>query len=183
MRITSAIAGSLTAALLTGAVLGSVIALRSTTGTTEQVSSCHLTPFDVLGPYYKSGSPRRETIASGGLLLTGILRSWPTCSPIPNAQIELWEADENGTYPDTHRGYILTDDKGRYRVDIAPPGRYEQRPEHIHIRIQAAKHLTLVTQLYPDTAKTSLIFDLTLLSDEGEPPAGFTPSEPSRPLR
>ena len=182
MRITSVIVGSLTAAIITGTAFGSILALSSTS-TKEQIASCTLTPFDVLGPYYTPGSPKREVIGGGGLILTGTLRSWPTCSPIPNAQIEFWEADEKGTYPDTHRGYVVTDNKGMYRVNIAFPGRYEQRPEHTHIRIQADNHLTLVTQLYPDASNSSLTFDVTLLSDGAEIPIGFTPNEPSRPLR
>jgi protocatechuate 3,4-dioxygenase beta subunit len=46
------------------------------------------------------------------------------------------------------RASLTTDAGGRYRFQTIVPGEYPGRPRHIHYRVSAKGHATLVTQLY-----------------------------------
>lgn len=109
-----------------------------------------------------------------------------TRKPVPNATIDIWQADHAGRYdnddpshppkPDvfTHRARILTDEQGRYEYETIHPGAYRigpqtWRPPHIHDLVRVPGYRTLITQLYfrgdphqNDDAfiKPSLIIDL-----------------------
>lgn len=89
--------------------------------------------------------------------------------PIPNALIEIWQANAAGRYmhkvdqhpapldPNFHgAGRVLTDDEGQYRFTTIRPGAYPWgnhynawRPAHIHFSICGINFLQrLVTQMY-----------------------------------
>jgi protocatechuate 3,4-dioxygenase beta subunit len=97
-----------------------------------------------------------------GYLLTGRVLSTPRCRPIARARVELWLANDRGRYDAAHRATIYTDRFGRYRVQTSKPPSYGGRPPHIHLRVTAAGHHTLVTQHYPKRAATRGVFDLVL---------------------
>ncbi|MBI5258571.1 MAG: protocatechuate 3,4-dioxygenase [Burkholderiales bacterium] len=85
--------------------------------------------------------------------------------PVPNADIEVWQANAAGRYThpaddnaqpiDPHfDGYarIRSDADGRYRLKTIKPGAYPaapgwMRPPHIHFDIRG-RHSRLVTQMY-----------------------------------
>jgi len=107
------------------------------------------------GPYFTPRSPRRRVLRTRGmkgtpLLLTGRVLT-TRCRPIPNAQLDFWQADGNGVYD--NRGYRLrghqrTDSLGRYRLETVVPGLYSGRTRHIHVKAQAPRRPVLTTQLY-----------------------------------
>lgn len=82
--------------------------------------------------------------------------------PVPNAKIEIWHCDDEGTYHPTGngdiskyrdnqvalRGYVISDDKGQYAFQSIVPGLYYGRRRHIHYKISAKKFKTLTTQSY-----------------------------------
>jgi protocatechuate 3,4-dioxygenase beta subunit len=81
--------------------------------------------------------------------------------PISRARIELWQADAAGKYhPNASgrasefapeeiglRGYVWTDEKGRYEFTSIYPGYYEGRARHIHARVSAYGHQDVFTQI------------------------------------
>jgi len=110
-----------------------------------------------------SGEPLGERIIVSGRVLDEDAR------PVPNALIEVWQANAAGRYlhkEDQHDapldanftgcGRALTDGRGRYRFLTIKPGAYPWRnhpnawrPMHIHFSVFGAGLLTrLVTQMY-----------------------------------
>jgi protocatechuate 3,4-dioxygenase beta subunit len=118
------------------------------------------------GPYFYPNAPVRTdgVISPAGaegtpLTVTGTVRD-TSGNIIPNAKIEIWQADPNGVYSDfengrrvrnpgyEYRGAVLSGDAGNYRFDSLLPGSYGGRPKHIHIKITAEGYSPLTTQLY-----------------------------------
>jgi len=110
-----------------------------------------------------SGEPIGERIIISGRVLDD------SGHPVPNALIEVWQANAAGRYAhrvDQHAapldpnftgcGRMLTDAEGRYRLTTIKPGAYPWqnhpnawRPAHIHFSLFGAGLLSrLVTQMY-----------------------------------
>jgi protocatechuate 3,4-dioxygenase beta subunit len=126
-----------------------------------QTTQCPPTPADSLGPFYKPDAPVRSSVGKG-YVLSGTVRSSKDCSPIPNARVELWLAGPDTEYDDEHRATIIAGSKGEYRFESNFPPPYMGRPSHIHIKVSAEGHRTLVTQHYPVKGKSEADFDLVL---------------------
>lgn len=125
---------------------------------------CRATSRDALGPFYKTGAPFQSELcasASGGgrnLVVTGRVLGMPDCTPLTDALVEVWQADERGEYSQVGakrddarcllRASMRTDAGGRYRYTTIQPGEYPGRPSHIHYRVSSERYATLVTQLY-----------------------------------
>jgi len=133
------------------------------------------------GPYYKSGSPNRQSLIEKGIvgekiMVTGFVFDGD-CNPISNAWIDFWQTDGNGNYDNQGyrlRGYQYTNNEGRYVLETVMPAQYSSRPPHIHLKLQAKKDGPILTsQLYfPRQSKntTDTIFNSSLLvsmSDDG----------------
>lgn len=122
---------------------------------------CPPTRPDSLGPFYQPEAPVRDAVGSG-FELTGRVRRATTCAPVPGARIEVWLAGPDGRYDDAHRATLFADPSGAYRFQSDFPPDYGSRPAHIHLRVTAQGHTTLVTQFYPGKGAQSGIFDLIL---------------------
>lgn len=132
---------------------------------------CTSTPPDQLGPFYVPDAPVRNSIGAGHLL-RGVVRSVVGCTPIPQAQIEIWQAGPDGNYADDYRATLFADETGAYAFEGPFPPPYANRPPHIHLRVSADGFETLVTQYYPAEGQTEALFDLVLqpsLGLAGEP--------------
>jgi len=114
------------------------------------------------GPYYKADPPQKASLVTEGLagtriVLTGYVLT-RSCAPVAGAKVDVWQADSRGAYDNsgyTLRGYVLTDDMGRYRIETIVPGEYPGRTEHIHVKIWVGGS-ALTTQLYfPGQASNS----------------------------
>ena len=127
------------------------------------------------GPYFKQGSPVRQsllepTTAGEKLVLSGNVLS-TDCEPIPNALLDFWQADGNGVYDNSGyglRGHQFTDEAGRYELTTVVPGLYPGRTEHIHVKVQTPDGTELTTQLFfPDVSgnRSDSIFDERLVID------------------
>ena len=91
---------------------------------------------------------------------TGRVLGMPQCTPLSDALVEVWQADERGDYSQVGakhddprcllRASIRTDTEGHYRYTTVLPGEYPGRPRHIHYRVSRTGYATLVTQLYFD---------------------------------
>ncbi len=117
-----------------------------------------VTPRQTEGPYYTPNTPERmnlrepgmkgTSVALGGLVLTR------SCKPVANAIVDLWHADDAGTYDNTGfrlRGFVKTDAEGRYAFQTIVPGLYPGRTRHYHAKVQTPRAPLLTTQLYfPD---------------------------------
>ncbi len=130
------------------------------------------------GPYYKPGAPLRadgvlfDKAPSPGvpmLVLRGRVCDAVSGEPLAGAEVDLWQADENGAYDNDGfnlRGVVQADASGAYRARTVVPkdysdhdhdpigelframGRHNRRAAHIHVKVRAAGHEPLTTQLF-----------------------------------
>ena len=142
-------------------VLGGMALIAAPTVAAQQ---CRVTPRDALGPFYKPSAPAQAELCASGsggsqkMTVSGRVLGMPDCAPLAGALVEVWQADASGDYtqvgakPDDPgcllRASLRTDAEGRYAFRTVMPGEYPGRPRHIHYRVSAKGHATLVTQLY-----------------------------------
>ncbi|SDA96113.1 Protocatechuate 3,4-dioxygenase beta subunit [Sinorhizobium sp. NFACC03] len=134
-----------------------------------------LTPAQTEGPYFTPQSPEKQDFASdapGGerMTLVGYVLT-KDCQPVAKALIELWHADESGTYDNSGyklRGHQFTDAEGKWWFETIVPGLYPGRTRHYHVKVQRPGGNVLTTQLYfadePDNERDR-IFNADLLLD------------------
>ena len=134
----------------------------------------------VIGPFFVEGAPEYangDDIANGApgrpCLIQGTIRS-AEGEPIPDALIEVWQADDDGLYDVQRddlggpqgRGRLRSDPDGRYRFWTIKPeaygipedgpvgellavgGRGTMRPAHVHFMISAPGHRTVTTHVF-----------------------------------
>lgn len=126
--------------------------------------TCAPTKPDALGPFYVPGAPERERTGRG-LVVSGTVRSTAGCRALQGARIEWWSAGQSGDYDDAHRAAQRTDAEGRYRYETDFPGKYPGRPPHLHLRVTAPGHRTLITQIYPTPGQATIDTDLVLVAN------------------
>lgn len=125
------------------------------------VATCAPTREDSLGPFYVPNAPVRSKTGTGHVL-TGVVRN-TTCAPVARAKLEFWHAGPAGEYGPAWRATLFSDGRGRYRFESINPPAYGGRPRHIHIKVSAKGHRTLVTQYYPPNGRARTgRFDLVL---------------------
>ena len=131
-------------------------------GTASAAPACAPTRADSLGPFYEPDAPERDHTGQG-LVISGTVRSARDCSPLGGAVIEWWSANPRGDYDNAHRATQRASTDSRYQYTTDFPGRYPGRPPHLHVRVTAPEHRTLVTQVYPQQGQTTLSVDLVLV--------------------
>lgn len=154
-------AGWIALALLISAVLvgcrGSVVP-KTSGGSAARApgadASCPLTLDDGLSPTYVPNAPVRSKVGTGHVL-TGRVLSGRDCSPIPGAKVEVWPEYPGGGHPDSARATLFTDASGGYRFECGPP-------DHIHMRISAAGHVTIAQNSYHPEGRRTGTFDIVL---------------------
>lgn len=142
-------------------------------------ATCGLTPPQTPGPFYPGEAnikpvndltvvPGRPARALGQVVyVTGRVVD-QNCQPVPNANVEIWQACASGKYnsekdPNAapldpnfrYWGEAFTDGEGRYMFKTIVPGAYPAdpsinwvRPPHIHVRVSRLGYKELVTQMY-----------------------------------
>ena len=127
----------------------------------KELAKC-TTSDDILGPFYRENAPARTDLNINNqtgteLRINGTVYGEDCKTPLNNAKIEIWHADDSGQYdnstPDFEfRGIVHSGSNGKYEFSTTIPGRYlnsgAYRPSHIHFKITASGHKELVTQLY-----------------------------------
>ena len=126
------------------------------------VGDCETTT-DILGPFYRPGSPVKNNLAlkdepGNPIELSGIVRHKDCKTPYQKAKIELWHCDAKGLYDNSsaefrYRGTTYSDENGNYAFNTIFPVAYDAggghvRPAHFHLMITAEGYQPLVTQLY-----------------------------------
>lgn len=116
-----------------------------------------LTTADIEGPFYIPGAPLSPQIAPANapgttLFVTGTVYANDCMTPVANALVDVWHANDGGDYEDDHyRGKVMTDWSGNYAFQTILPGKYlngaQFRPRHFHFKVSAMDH-ELTTQIY-----------------------------------
>jgi protocatechuate 3,4-dioxygenase beta subunit len=128
----------------------------------KYVGDCATTS-DILGPFYRPGSPERSNLVSSGskgrkVDLIGKILHQDCITPYKNAKVELWHCDADGVYDNSteafrYRGTVHSDNDGNYAFQTIIPVPYDAgggliRPAHFHLMVTAEGYQPLVTQLY-----------------------------------
>jgi protocatechuate 3,4-dioxygenase beta subunit len=173
--------GSITrrALLWTGALgaAGAVAArLFGRASTEEARAACDTTPAQTAGPFYPSEDQADEDLdlttiqghaqsAQGEVILVRGRILDADCQPVPDALVEIWQANTHGRYHherdtspaprDEHFqgwGEVVTNSRGEYGFKTILPGAYGagdiQRTRHIHFRVARRGYHELITQMY-----------------------------------
>lgn len=136
---------------------------------------CTPTFADGGGPYYQPNSPYREQLAppnhnGQSLTVSGRVFQNDCRTPVANAVIDIWHANENGSYEQNwYRGKIVTDSQGHYTFSSIIPKGYGEgtamRPPHIHFKIFIQNQEIITSQMFfPDVQgrfESSYIMTLT----------------------
>jgi len=96
------------------------------------------------------------------------------CTPLANAQVDIWQCDALGVYSDVQdragdtrgqkflRGHQFTDTRGIATFQTIYPGWYSGRTVHIHFKIRhtapGRRPLEFTSQLYFDDALNDVVF-------------------------
>ncbi|MFK7924232.1 MAG: hypothetical protein AB8H47_19905 [Bacteroidia bacterium] len=151
-----------------GLVASSSIANSCKSETQTPTEDCKLTGEDILGPFFVSGTAEivnlnTKNLAGTPMMVAGkVYGGEGMTTPLANARIDVWHADDKGTYhPEgsgdvsdyesseiTLRGFLLTEADGSYAFSSIMPGLYGSRARHIHFRVEVEGYETLVTQTY-----------------------------------
>jgi hydroxyquinol 1,2-dioxygenase len=198
-------------------LLSDVLGASMQTVTINNTAYANATEATVFGPFFVEGSPEIEP---GGDIAAGA-RGEPCWvegtitdtrgNPVPDALIEVWEADQDGFYDVQYddervaaRGHLYGDHEGRYSFWAVAPtpypipddgpvgrlldatGRSPMRASHLHFLIQAEGFRTLVTHIFvrgDELLDRDSVFGVreSLVLDFEPQPAG-TPTPDARDL-
>lgn len=143
---------------------------------------CRPTFADGDGPYYEANAPERIKItpatASGELLVvTGTVTENDCITPVANAILDVWQANEYGFYDrQWYRGRVRTDHKGNYTFETVMPKGYGEgtayRPPHIHFKVWQGNTLRITSEMFLPAARAQAINEAYILNLEAKTKAG-----------
>jgi protocatechuate 3,4-dioxygenase beta subunit len=129
-------------------------------------NACGVTESAPAGPYYVANAARVTNInvlkmRGTPMLVAGVIRGQDGAA-LADALVEIWHCDAEGNYHPFDqgdvkdfkpqqlnlRGIARTDTRGRYAFESIVPAQYSSRRRHIHWKVSAPGHRTLITQSY-----------------------------------
>jgi len=133
-------------------------------------ATCAVTPTETIGPYPSLTDLFRSDIREGksGTPLTltlTVVNSSNGCSPLPGANVEIWQCDASGNYSEygsqvaqTYlRGIQTTDASGQVTFTTIVPGWYQGRATHIHVEVVRNGVSVKATQLaFPESVNDAV---------------------------
>jgi hydroxyquinol 1,2-dioxygenase len=160
-------------------LLSDVLGLSMLTVGINAAAAAQATESTVFGPFFVDGAPGVPLggdIARGAkgtpCFVSGTVRSVDGTA-LPDARIEVWEADEDGFYDVQYdgdvsagRGWLRSGRHGEYSFWSVLPspypipydgpvgdllkaaGRSPMRPAHLHFKVDASGHRTLITHIF-----------------------------------
>jgi protocatechuate 3,4-dioxygenase, alpha subunit len=119
------------------------------------------TPSQTVGPYFALGLLDRSAneLVPDGIRITGRVLDG-VAEPVPDAMVEIWQADEEGRYrPDFGWGRSGCDADGRFSFVTRKPGRVQGQSPHLSVLVFARGLLKPVrTRMYfPDEEEANAI--------------------------
>ena len=113
-----------------------------------------ITPSQTVGPYFSLGlldQPSNDLVPGGIRIVGRVLDG--AGEPVPDAMVEIWQADRDGRYRrDFGWGRSGCDDDGRFTFVTCKPGAVEAQAPHITVMVFARGLLKpVLTRMYfPD---------------------------------
>jgi protocatechuate 3,4-dioxygenase beta subunit len=132
----------------------------------DDARTCRVTAEQTEGPFYFDVDEIRSDIREdreGAELRLGVrVRDAEACEPLPDAVVDIWHCDAEGSYsaePDTYlRGAQVTNRDGVADFTTIYPGWYPGRTIHIHAKVHLDRTTVLTTQLYFDDTFSARVF-------------------------
>jgi protocatechuate 3,4-dioxygenase beta subunit len=132
----------------------------------DDAARCRQTAELTEGPFYfdvdKIRSDIREDHQGVTLRLGVRVRDAQECEPIPNAVVDVWHCDAEGSYSEPGetycRGAQVTNRDGIVEFTTVYPGWYPGRTVHIHAKVHLDRQTVLTTQLYFDDEVSAGVF-------------------------
>jgi protocatechuate 3,4-dioxygenase alpha subunit len=115
-----------------------------------------------VGPFFSlclSERSQNEVVAGGALRLEGTVLDGAG-QPVPDAMVEIWQADADGSYTDEFGwGRCGTDADGRYSFVTVKPGSVEGQAPHLVLLVFARGLLKpVLTRMYfPDELEANAV--------------------------
>ncbi|CAI8302886.1 MAG: Chlorocatechol 1,2-dioxygenase [Owenweeksia sp. TMED14] len=150
--------------ILSIAAFPTVLKSASSISLQDFSNSCNESTEDAYGqgPFYSVNAPfiQNNKLANSNevgtrIILSGQVYNLDCSEVIPNTEIDIWHADDEGSYDNQGynlRGKATTNNQGFYVFESIKPGFYLNgsnfRPSHIHFKITPPGFNTLITQLY-----------------------------------
>ena len=141
-------------------------ARESSTTDFDGARTCTVTAEQTEGPFYFDVDEIRGDIREdreGAELRLGVrVRDASDCTPLPDAVVDIWHCDAEGSYsaePETYlRGAQVTNRDGVAEFTTIYPGWYPGRTIHIHAKVHLDRTTVLTTQLYFDDTFSARVF-------------------------
>jgi protocatechuate 3,4-dioxygenase beta subunit len=132
----------------------------------DDAATCTQTAEQTEGPFYFDVDRIRSDIREdreGATLRLGVrVRDGAECEPLPNAVVDVWHCDAEGSYSATGETYLrgaqVTNRDGIAEFTTVYPGWYPGRTVHIHAKVHLDRQTVLTTQFYFDDAVTARVF-------------------------
>jgi protocatechuate 3,4-dioxygenase, alpha subunit len=118
------------------------------------------TPSQTVGPFFSFGlcvRPSNELVPGGAVRIEGRVLDGAD-EPVPDAMVEIWQADGSGAYrPGFGWGRCGTDGEGRYSFVTVKPGAVEGQAPHLVVLVFARGLLRpVLTRMYfPDETEAN----------------------------
>jgi protocatechuate 3,4-dioxygenase alpha subunit len=118
------------------------------------------TPSQTVGPFFSIGlfsRPSNDLVKGGLVAIEGAVLDGAG-EPVPDAMVEIWQADAAGSYSDAFGwGRSGTDDEGRYSFRTVKPGAVDGQAPHLVVLVFARGLLKpVLTRMYfPDEAEAN----------------------------
>jgi protocatechuate 3,4-dioxygenase, alpha subunit len=136
------------------------------------------TPSQTVGPFFSFGLCERpcselvEPGTPGAIRISGVVLDGAG-EPVPDAMLEIWQADETGSLRDDFGwGRCGTDAEGRFSFLTVKPGSVDRQAPHLAVQVFARG---LLRQLF-----TRLYFPDEAAANAADPVLGGIPDEPLR---
>jgi protocatechuate 3,4-dioxygenase, alpha subunit len=129
------------------------------------------TPSQTVGPYFSLGLLDRAAneLVPGGLRISGRVLDGAG-DPVPDALVEIWQADEEGRYrPDFGWGRSGCDGEGRFSFVTPKPGSVDGQAPHLTVLVFARGLLKpVLTRMYfPDEGAANTDDPVLAALDDG----------------
>jgi len=142
----------------------------TTTPATSSNAACAVTPTETIGPYPSLTDLFRSDVREGKQgtqlnLTIKVVNVASGCSPVANANVEIWHVDAAGNYSQygtqttqTYlRGIQTTNSNGEVTFVTIYPGWYQGRATHIHVEVTINGVSRKVTQMaFPETVNNAV---------------------------
>ncbi len=142
-------------------------------------TTCLLTPEVTEGPYWVEENLTRRNITEGKAGLPLVIRftilNAKTCTPIPNADVEIWHCDALGNYSAVNgattrylRGHQKAGATGKAEFLTIFPGWYRGRTPHIHMKVSVGGNAVHTGQVFFNEPITRAVYKLKPYSVNGQ---------------